>query len=157
VRFPDGKKTYGNGRMVFVADLEYGREKERFAMAMFDYEEAVEAPSKKFPDWDFGLKGKGDDEFTYFEVKSDRMTQRTGNIAIEHMCNEMPSGIETTKSDWYLYFVEGERTYYEIPTDTIRQMIKENKWFKDWRGGDGQRALMYLFRRELFDEYKQTY
>lgn len=37
------------------------------------------------------------------EVKNDRLTHKTGNCYFEFECAGKPSGLATTKSDWYWY------------------------------------------------------
>jgi hypothetical protein len=139
----------------FSGDLEFGREAERFALSLYDYDDFELAPNKAFPYWDFNLTTAN--KKVYYEVKKDRVTKRTGNIAIEFECRNKPSGISITTADYYLYFIEGEQRYYEIPVAVLKKYIADKKFHTRWRGGDDGVSLMYLFRREVFADYEWEY
>lgn len=116
---------------VFYKDLDFGKIYEaKFLEVVDDYDEAIQAPNKCFPDWDWNIR-RGD-VWTKYEVKSDRVAHRTGNFFIECRCSNKPSGIHTTKSDFYYIFVvdgKGEVVdVYEIPTDTLKEMCKSGKF-----------------------------
>lgn len=95
-----------------------------------------------------------------YEIKCDRLAYKTGNLCIEFQCNEKPSGISTSESDYYVYFVLHQNMkdydYYKIRTSLIKDLINEKKYHKIINGGDGWRAKSYLFKIDLFDEYKKN-
>ena len=89
---------------------------------------------------------------TKIEVKSDRLSSKTGNLCIEYNFKNKPSGILTTTSDYYFYFVlyckDNDITkqiirydLYKIPVDDLKQIIKN---CKSVNGGDGGYSKMYL-------------
>ena len=131
--------------MTFKNDLYLGqkfeKECEMYLDGQFEY-----APNKKFKPYDFKI---GD---TKYEVKSDRLAYKTGNICIEYECNNKPSGIITTESDYYIYFIinKDKNDCYKIPTSIIREKIKNQKSI---RGGDGFRSMMTLLKISDFREY----
>ena len=92
-----------------------------------------------------------------YEVKADRLTQKYGNLCIEYECNGKPSGISSTEADKWAYFVLDSDTEYTdcylIPTEVIKAAIAEKKYHRVTSGGDGHRAQLYLFRRDLFKDY----
>jgi len=90
-----------------------------------------------------------------YEVKTDRMAFETGNLCIEYECNSKPSGIETTKADYYVYFVITDEGYnmYEIPTKKIKKMIERVDYHNTMRGGDMKKSKFCLFKLNLFDKY----
>lgn len=92
-----------------------------------------------------------------YEVKTDRMTNDTGNIIIEYECNNKPSGINATTADYYIYYILDEANhkygYYEIPVSKIKKYIKNNKYHQKISGGDGNRMKGYLFKVETFEKY----
>jgi hypothetical protein len=92
----------------------------------------------------------------YYEVKSDRYTHTTGNVCIEYLCSNQPSGIQTTISNFYAYFVvkpDDKYDLYIIPTDYIIDLINKKKYHKNISGGDNYRAKFYLFKIELFEKF----
>lgn len=107
----------------------------------------------KFKEYDIEMVEDG--KTYYVEVKSDRLTHKTGNICIEFMCGNNPSGIKTTTADYYIYFeIEPESTYsmYKIPVERLREEITNKTYHKTMRGGDGYRSHFYLFRKTLFED-----
>ena len=67
-----------------------------------------------------------------YEVKSDRYTLSTKNLAIEFEYKKRGSGITTTESDFYYYYptdyYENYYYYYIIPTSAIKDIIKKKPW-----------------------------
>ena len=53
--------------------------------------------------WDFKLKRKLDGREFTFEVKEDLIAWKTEMVAIEFESRYRPSGISTTKADWWIY------------------------------------------------------
>jgi hypothetical protein len=86
------------------------------------------------------------------EVKCDRMTKKTKNICIEFKCSNKSSGITTTESDYYIYFVVGTDDVYKIPTNDIRKIIRDNN-FRTYKGGDFGRSEFYLIPEKHFENY----
>jgi hypothetical protein len=133
--------------MGFTDDLQFGSKYER---EFFDSLTNARRITGKFKPYDIidsnGIK---------YEVKSDRLASKTGNICIEYMCNQVPSGISSTEADFYIYFVVTQHGYrlYKIPTDDIRDMIEKQVFHKSMSGGDGWRSKFYLFREECFQKY----
>ena len=75
------------------------------------------------------------------------MTYKTGNVCFEIAYKGQPSGITSTASDYWGYFVikpEGNDLYL-IPADELKQMIfsKPSK-YKSIRGGDGRNSYLVL-------------
>jgi len=78
-----------------------------------------------------------------FEVKSDRMAPRTGNVAIELECNKKPSGLSVTEAQIWIYQI-GE-DFWWVPTEDLKAYAKDDKYnHKIVMGGDGNRSKLLL-------------
>jgi len=90
------------------------------------------------------------------EVKEDFSCQRTGNVGVEFSCRGKPSGIEVSQADLYLYKVHepsGDKRLYVIETAKLKQMIKDELYFRIVNGGDvGSNSMNYLFRLMVIKE-----
>lgn len=166
--------------MGFLKDAEFGNAFQRkFAKDFARGREVIFAPRGVFQAYDLKFVSAGTE--VAYEVKSDRLACRTGNLAIEYQCNAKPSGISTSQSDFYVYYIvgslaEGERNrsgggseplrrepsgesgrsgerVYIIPTSDLKQFIEEKRYSRKVRGGDGWKSEMYLFSLDLFSEY----
>ena len=111
-------------------------------------------PPNFIADLDFGQQGEylvkelasGNGKF---EVKRDRMSSKTGNIAIEIECSGKPSGITATEADWFVYILSGDKYNDEIvlffKTQRLRKLVAEIQGEKGYvMGGDGRRSKMVL-------------
>jgi len=136
--------------MTFTKDLVFGKKYEEKATEYFNYDTIEYAPNKCFKPYDFKTTYKG--IHTKVEVKADKQTKDTGNICIEFRCSNKPSGITSTESNYYMYFVVGTDDVYQVPTDDIRKMIKDNN-FRTYRGGDYGRSEFYLIPKKHFEDY----
>ena len=109
----------------------------------------------KCKEWDLEIENNSGHKIK-IEVKSDRHINLTGNICIEYKCNNKDSGITSSTSIyWVIFEVFGENNYnmYIVKSKIIKQMIKDRKYKRDVRGGDGYRAQLYLFDKSLFKDY----
>ena len=134
--------------MGFDDDLDLGVSYEKRAVDYFDHTE-YEHKTGYFKDYDLIF-----DNNIKVEVKIDRLGMNTGNLCIEYMYNNIESGISSTKSDYYLYFMVGANNeyIYKIPTDKIREAILNNN-FRSIDCGDGRKSKCYLINREIFKDY----
>lgn len=134
--------------MGFDDDLDLGVSYEKRAVDYFDHTE-YEHKTGYFKEYDLIF-----DNNIKVEVKIDRLGINTGNFCIEYMYNNIESGISSTKSDYYLYFMVGnsKEYVYKIPTVKIREIIKNNN-FRSIDCGDGRRSKCYLINREVFKDY----
>jgi hypothetical protein len=90
----------------------------------------------------------------YYEVKSDKITQLTGNIFIEYESNKKPSGISITTADYYLIFevvYKDQYNLYKIPINSLKELcntskIKKNSGYKGYSSG-------YLVKKERCKEF----
>ena len=91
------------------------------------------------------------------EVKSDYIVSQTGNIAIEYECNGSPSGIATTKAEYWWIFFSGKYYYDEVSVviSTERLKVLARYWYglgSVKHGGDGNKSMMVLIpKNELLD------
>jgi hypothetical protein len=138
--------------MTFTNDLSFGNQYEKKYATYKGFKNYIIKEGKFKPydirDLDTNIK---------YEVKTDRYTHRTGNMCIEFMCNNQPSGISTTEAEWYAYWVyqpDGKDELYEIPVAELKDMIKQKKYLREQNGGDGFRSKFYLIKKELFNIYK---
>jgi hypothetical protein len=137
----------------FSKCLEQGNRYEEELKNYIDYDTFETSKHlKNFKDWDVKIT-KGD-EVIYYEVKSE-LYRPTGNMCIEYENNNKPSGINATTSNFWGHFIikNGEMILYLIPIEILREDIKNKKYIKDMRGGDGGRSLFYLFKLSFFDKY----
>lgn len=139
--------------MNFKKDLAFGESYEMELLKYIPYD-TYNKPQGKFKDYD--LEIKLNDKSTFYEVKADRMAYKTGNIAIEYECFDKPSGIETTKADYYTYFVLNNNDYdlYIIPVRKIKSKIRKELYKRIVKGGDYQKSKLYLFDLNKFKKYK---
>lgn len=131
-----------------------GEKYQQKLLDLLEYD-SYEMAKGNFKPYDLKVIHKSDT--TTYEVKADRMTHRTGNIVIEFECSNKPSGITTTEADFWVYFVDGTNTYYIIPTEHIRTLIKEEKYSRKVKGGDGWRANLFLFPTATFSDFCESY
>jgi hypothetical protein len=81
------------------------------------------------------------------EVKKDYMGWKTGNIVVEYECNEKPSGIAATKSNFFCYELTNKNqetvVYLFLKTSILKNLCRKYIGTKnDVYGGDGKRAKM---------------
>ena len=128
--------------MTFHNDLAFGKKYEAIATEyMLDDETLVEpAPDGLFKGWDFRTN-----KYKY-EVKSDRLAYKYGSrtMFIEYECSGQPSGISSTESDFWFYFMvhpDGTFKAFCIPVDTLKEACKG---CVSKAGGDGWRSRGYI-------------
>ncbi len=124
------------------------------------------SPEGKYYPYDLAITTNG--ERTKYEVKADKITNSSGNIAIEYACGGQASGILKTESDFYIYFVivpvtkSGDNftpedydyiRYYRIPTEVIKDELRKKTYHTIKCGGDKKRAELCLFKESLFVDY----
>jgi hypothetical protein len=129
--------------MGFGTDLAFGKQYEKLLLDYIEHD-SVEFSPACCKGWDLELTYEG--MKVKYEVKSDRMACRTGNVAIEIACNSKPSGISSTEANFYAYFIvypTMSPTLYLIPTDALKELIIDNK-YRRVKGGDGWRSEMVL-------------
>jgi hypothetical protein len=79
------------------------------------------------------------------EVKYDRESQRTGNIAIEFQCSGKWSGIATTKADaWAFKYWDRDAWHYRVVLTEKLTEAWRSKRFRAVYGGDECRARLIL-------------
>ena len=104
-------------------------------------------------EWDIFVPEKG----IGIEVKTDRISHRTGNVAIEDSYGGRPSGIETTKATWWAYITK--YSLYWITPDKIKECIKDNNIeartiLAESNGNDEYKSKsIYLIKENTFKEY----
>jgi hypothetical protein len=95
--------------MTFVKDLKFGKLYEQITLNMFlqNENDKFTLSSGKFTAYDIINETTGDK----YEVKSCRWAYKTGNICIEYQFNNHDSGINSTDSDYYFYYVDAINTH----------------------------------------------
>ena len=140
--------------MTFRKDLKFGQKYEKLLISLIPHDSHV-LTCGYCKEYDFKLIK--DDKTTIYEVKADRRAYNTRNISIEFECNGKPSGIQTTTSDMYAYFVCKPMEAYDlylIPTSELRQMIVDRKYKRLVHGGDGYKSHMYLIGLEVLEGFR---
>jgi hypothetical protein len=138
--------------MCFRKDLAFGKKYEEIAMTYAEdhVEIIVDIPNGKCKEYDFKTN-----VFTY-EVKADRMAYKYGckSMFIEFECNNKDSGINSTKADYWFYFmVRPDSTYvaYRIPVALLKSKCLDSRIIC---GGDGGRVRGYVVMVDDLQEYK---
>jgi hypothetical protein len=80
-----------------------------------------------------------------FEIKSDFMAHRTGNIAIEFQCRGKDSGIRKTESKHWVYKITEPDIIIVFSTEKLRKFVEDNMGnYKVIMGGDDKSSKMML-------------
>lgn len=140
--------------MNFTKDLAFGNAYERKLIETLPSESYL-IKEGYFPHYDVEIINKGIP--SKYEVKADRYTHKTNNIAIEFECNGKPSGINNTQSDFYAYYVvrpNGDDDLFIIPTKEIQVRIIEESYKKIVVGGNNNKSKMYMFDIKGFLGYR---
>jgi hypothetical protein len=149
---------------MFISDLKLGQKYEQKLLELIPYDtytHKVGYSKKKDIKEDgfnknYDLTIVKDNIITKYEVKSDRRAINTLNIAIEFECRNKPSGIMTTESDIYAYFIIKPNELFDlylIPVEDLKNMITEKKYKRLVKGGDGYLSKMYLMNLSNFQQY----
>lgn len=141
--------------MTFASDLALGNNYETILINKLPHD-TCNRPKGMFKEYDFELMYKN--KVIKYEVKCDRLSYKTSNIAIEYECNNKPSGISTTTADYFAYFILSGKdksmyTLFIVPTEYIRKKIKEKYYMYETTGGDRHLSRMYLFNVNVFLDY----
>lgn len=138
---------------MFDEDLKLGKIYEKIALKLFDYCRYKESKgnNKKYDLKLYVRDGIHENlQIIKVEVKCDRLAHKTNNIVIEFECNNVASGINATKSDYYIYFILGTDIIYKIEVNTLKFLCKSCKIVS---GGDGYRSKMYLLPMSRLTDY----
>lgn len=138
--------------MTFFSDLEFGSRYEDEFVKVKKLTNAI-VPKKKNSNYDIIV-----DNIMY-EIKADRRAFKTGNLCIEFECSNKPSGIQTTQSNFYGYFIVQDNnnyTLYTIPVDFIKKEIEKQSYKMILKGGSGYKSKFYLFDKNIFHEFIET-
>ncbi len=132
----------------FTNDLKFGQKYEILLTKLIQNEGYEQCNNK-----DYDIKMVEQDRTIFYEVKTDRLTHKTGNICIEFECYGKASGITTTKADRYAYFElnpDGTQQLYIIPVKSILKRIKKKLYKRILNGGDFNMSKFYLFDKNIF-------
>ena len=137
----------------FLRDLQNGQFYERQLLKHISHK-TYEISEGYFKEYDIKVFKKNGFISTY-EVKSDKQINIYGNICIEYMCKNKPSGISTsTAKYWAIFEPKGYLyTLYKIPRKIIVDYIEKKIYKRECNGGDNYASKLYLFDKTLFKDY----
>ena len=145
----------------FLEDLEFGEDGEKFISEYLEGKGLKLINTNK--DNKYDLKMLKNNKEVKYEVKTDDKISRisdTGNHFVEFECKDRytrklkPSGINTSESDWYVFYYIHINEIWFIKTETLRNLVKTNN-FKIWyEAGDKKNPTnFYLINRKDFKQY----
>jgi hypothetical protein len=147
----------------FNKDLKYGREGEVIVATYLALQgmQIIEGISKDEynPDYDLIMYSPKHDKNLKMEVKTDDYVSDisdTGNIAIEVMFKDKPSGISSTKSDWWIYYMPNisSNNLWMMEVSSLKKLIKDNiSNLKVVMGGDDNKSKLVLIPRKEYSRY----
>jgi len=137
----------------FKKDLNFGLSFERKAInTLMDtgkYKGVILPPANKpFKYWDFKLLDN-EGNWTTYEVKAQRNTEKYNTLIIEYEYRNKPSGITTSTADYYIVYSADSGRVWTIKSEDLRTLIKEEKYERILECGNGK---CYTFSTELFKE-----
>lgn len=59
------------------------------------------------------------------EVKADFLAAKTGNVFVEFSQPSGPSGLATTKADWWAFYIVGTHTWLLIQTFQLKKLCRK--------------------------------
>lgn len=96
------------------------------------------------PGWDVEMKWPDGIPVT-FEIKYDRMVEKTGNIALEVSFNGNPSGVHNSKAHYIIYYAK-DAFRYAVPNEVWDKVIEYERIY--W--WDNNASELVLIRRNDF-------
>lgn len=137
--------------MAFQRSLALGKIYEQKLKEVFEHD-TFEVMEGHFPDYDAVITHNG--ESITFESKADTYAKYYQSIAIEFSYKDNPSGIETTKADYWVHWIVGTDELFIIPTYKLRKIIK--KVNPSWKsGGDGYNSNIYILDMKYINKYRR--
>lgn len=137
--------------MDFKQDLKLWKRAELEFMELLSYikdVDVIERPQGKFPDYDVKMKLKDWREMTY-EVKRDWIYPTSKCLGIEYECKGVPSGILTSKADYYVYKLWND-FYFAKKSDLLELVIKSPEKKECQWGDDGTSKLRVIPEQEFY-------
>lgn len=86
----------------------------------------LEINKKENDEFDFLIENKKGEVSTIEMKKEDKYITKekdTGNLFVEIECNEKPSGISTSKSDWYMFYLINIEEIWIIETPKLKHLM----------------------------------
>lgn len=81
----------------------------------------------------------------------------SGNMFIEFQQNELPSGIEVTTADWFIYYYFHLDKMYFIRTEKLRELINNNQFVVGTVWNESNPNMGYLIPRDKYAEHFIVY
>lgn len=134
----------------FQSILSYGKQGELMAKELFEYDEIAFTEGKVSEYDGYWVIGG---EKVFFEVKRDKYMDKTGNICIENSSSGKPSGISTTKADFYLYLNDAMNVAYLIDVPYIKKCIAKKLYLREINCGYKSLSKVFLFDAGVFKNY----
>lgn len=78
------------------------------------------------------------------EVKTDFISYKTGNVAVEIECRGLPSGISLTEAPYWAFILWEERSIVIVKTSKLRALIKDRPTIM---GGDDNMSKIVLIKK----------
>ena len=144
--------------MDFNQDLKMWKWAELEFMELLSYSwqvASIEWPQGKFPDYDVKAKMKSGNEITY-EVKRDWIYPNTKCLWIEYECKWVPSGILTSKADYYVYKLWND-FYFAKKWDLLELLMKSTDKKECQWGDDGTAKLWVIHEDEFYTIAKKLW
>jgi hypothetical protein len=135
----------------WIMDLKRGENGEKVIGEFFKRKGfSVKYNPNKNGDYDLMIK-KGDKVIS-LEIKTDEyyLKRKTNNMVFEVSCNGKPSGINSTKADYYIYYFPAEKLFYMAKISTIRNILP---CCITTFGGDKNLSKLYLVDRDEWVDY----
>ena len=132
-----------------------GKKYENELLSYLSYDK-MEYSDEGCKEWDIQTTKNGID--LYYEVKSDNISYKSGNLCVEYSHKGQPSGINVCTADYWCNFTiinDKEHILYIIPLFELKQLIVDKKkYIKDIKGGTNRNSSLYLISLSLLEKYK---
>ena len=134
----------------FYEDLKLSHIYEIESLKYIDYD-SYKIKKGYFKDYD--IETLKNNIMVSYEVKCDRLSYKTRNICIEVSCNNKPSGLTTTKADYWIYFII-KPSGYDVYKFKVKQLIKIVKGYNKRNIGYNKKSECYLVPLNILNDYK---
>lgn len=145
----------------FISQLSQGELGERVIASFFLSQGKFNKVEFKGAGTEYDLKCYSDDKSTTFEIKTDRYEffkkKQTGNMFLEISCNQKPSGINSSKADFYIYYFPDREEFYLMPLPELRLFLVNQQIHIEQLCGDGNKFEGYLLNREVCKKHFKVY